>query len=172
MKLAFKNALVAGLMQGPIHGEFSRLIRDVTGGEYSHVQMWLDGPRNAARCFSAFEPDGTRFQVDDLTDAALWTIVDMDPATAATPNATADNAWCKGRCTRRYNFLGIVGSLFEGPLTDKYDDFCSQCCFEFLQDMRGLFPLVNSVTVAPSSGKPKRVGLFQLVIAAGFAVTP
>lgn len=170
MILAFKNAAEAERRESLIGKIIAKGIHDVTGGEYSHVQMWLDGPRSAARCFSAFEPDGTKFVTEDLTDGKLWAMIDVDGGPQPPLAQMADIAWCQGRTTRRYNFLGIVSEFFDGPLTDKYDDFCSQCCFEFLQDRRSLFPNENSVMVAPSAGKPGRIGLFQILIAAGYKV--
>jgi len=167
---------------------FSEGIQEVTHGQFSHAQMWLDGTRNTARCFSSFEPDGTRFQIEDLTVPGLWTLVDIDgidPATISTvmpevwARHTADLAWCIGMKPRRYNFTGILGE-FSGnkAITSPYDSFCSQCCTKFCQDRRGIFKgdigifKGDSTMVAPSGNFHGWAGLYEMAMAAGYKVIP
>lgn len=167
---AFKNAAEAAKTESVLGRLFTEGIARVTGGKYSHVQMWLDGPRNAARCFSSFEPDGTKFVIQDLTDTALWTLVDSRHG-----ESQRLNDWCLGRRGRRYNFTGILGIELGHSLTDPHDDFCSQCCVEGPQDVFGLLPELTGNTVAPSgfvADKHGRIGLLEYVIKAGFPVVP
>jgi hypothetical protein len=167
--LAFKNATrAAALAANPLEKLFSLEIARVTGGPFSHVEGWLDGPITAARCFSSREPGGTQFATIDLSDGTLWTMVDIDgpPGLGIGGPGPGDFAWGQGRENRRYNFIGIMAIEFGGAITSPHDDFCSQCCFEFLQDRRGMFPKwARTDWIAPSGfGRDgKRFGLHELV---------
>lgn len=172
MTLAFKNAAhAAAVAANPLEKLFSLEIARVTGGPFSHVEMWLDGRITAARCFSSREPGGTQFATIDLSDAGLWTMVDIPYPPIWTDRGAcdaADFAWCQGRENRRYNFVGIMAIEFGGAITSPHDDFCSQCCFEFLQDRRGMLKWARTDWIAPSGfGKDgKRWGLYELVTCA------
>jgi hypothetical protein len=134
MILAFKNAAMAVKLATNLPTKiFSEGIARVTGGEFSHVEIWLSGPKSAARCFAAREPDGTGFTTLDLSDATLWTLVDIpdsDPSLECEQHE--DYAWCQGRVGRPYNFPGIVAIELGKPFTAPGMDFCSQCALEIL----------------------------------------
>lgn len=171
MILAFKNAARAAQLETGLAKIFSDGIARVTGGVYSHVALGLIKDRDSGlwQSFQAIEPDGTGFANLDFDDVSLWTTVDVPNAYAWTEQAaqySADLAWCQGRRDRRYNFKGLAAIEFGGQFTDKYDDFCSQVAFEFLQDRRGMFAGWSQTEwIAPSGfGKDgKRFGLYELM---------
>jgi hypothetical protein len=161
IQFAFKDAAVAATRESFAGRLFAEGIAHVTGGNFSHVELWLSGPLNAAYCFSSREPAGTQFTTLDLTDTSLWTIV-------AAPAALLYEQvlfWCKGREGRRYNFLGLDGIAIGTPITDPHDDFCSQCQFELLQDCLGIWQGSRSYWIAPSGfGRDgKRFGFYELL---------
>lgn len=139
MYLAFKDAELAGTF-------FSRLIRWKTGGRFSHVELWIDGPRENALCFSSREPHGTGYAHINLS-SPLFTIVEI----AATPQQEMDVRWfAEGTGVKRYDFLGILGFCFPWGEHDDADVFCSEWCTLVLQRVFGMFPGVKSWKTDPT----------------------
>lgn len=142
---------------------FSDGIASVTGGKFSHVEIWYDGPQSSAWCFAAREPDGTGFRRIDLSDATLWEIVDI-PGTPENWGDDSDYAWMQGRAGRAYGFASILDIELGKPLvTLPGADICSQCAFEFLQDRRDKWSgYVHTGMIAPSGDRLLSKGVFGL----------
>lgn len=170
IRFAFKIAAEAARRENGLGKIFSEGIAEVTGGKFSHVEIWYDGPQNNAWCFTAREPDGTGFRQIDLSDATLWEIVDIpylldypDDLSQADTDV-ADYAWMQGRAGRAYGFASILDIELGKPLvTLPGADICSQCAFEFLQDRRDKwrgFP--STFMIAPSGDRLLAKGIFGL----------
>jgi hypothetical protein len=161
VKFAFKIAAEAARVDSLMGRIYSKAIQKVTGGLYSHVELVIDDSVPAhALSFSSREPSGTGFTHINLTDTALWDVVDgfaVDKATIM--------AWCDGRSGRRYNMAGIAGIALGKAISDPADDYCSQCCYEAARYFGRLAPSIPSEFVAPSGmGKDKkRYGLYELL---------
>jgi hypothetical protein len=137
--LAFKNAERAG-------GFFSRAIELKTGSPFSHVEMWLTGPRENATCFSSREPNGTGYANINLSDPLLWTIIEIP----ATPEQMEYISWfCEGTGMKDYDFWGILGFVWPWGTHDDHDRFCSEWCTECLQRCLGLWPCVKPWRTSP-----------------------
>jgi hypothetical protein len=128
MNLAFKDADLAG-------GLFSKLIKWKTGGRFSHIELWMAGPREAATCFSSREPNGTGYATLDLS-APLWTCVEIN-ATQAQMDAV--RWFAEGTGFKRYDFLGILGFVLPQRTHDPACVFCSEWCCLAMQRCLGLF---------------------------------
>lgn len=134
---AFKIAAATG-------SQWSEMISRVTGSPYSHVELWLDGPINNARCFSSREPHGAGFEQIDLSDARLWNVITLN----CTPiQETSANGFCLRTDGKIYDGLGLVPFVFKkGPeLHDYHAVFCSEVCAAVAskcanKDLGGLFP--------------------------------
>lgn len=147
-------------------GGLSDVIKARTGGEFSHVELWLGGPQSAAMCYSSREPVGTGFATLDLTDAAIWKIVPI-PATA---DQERNAYWfCLGDSGRPYDFIGLAGiGTDQVHLRNTSARFCSNCCAHVMQQCLGMLPGVDPWLIAPSGfdGPGNRHGLYELVTGA------
>jgi hypothetical protein len=156
-RLAFKVAAKAG-------GLIAEGIAKVTGGEYSHVEIWLDGAQGAAWCFSSREPVGTGFRTLDLSDPELWRIVPLD----LTPQQEERLLWfCMGADGRPYNLLGILGIATDTSCHEKGAWFCSETAYRALQAVTGRWKNgPDPWHVAPSGFEERgdRAGLLELVL--------
>ncbi len=149
-------------------GIYSKAIKDLTGGEFSHVELWLYGPRDTAQCYSSRESapvgysPGTEIANLDLSDAALWEIVPLE----LTTEQEARLYWfCRGSSGRPYDYLGIAGIGVDlSHLHVGCARFCSNEVVNVLQQTCGLWPGVSPWMVAPSGfqGKKDRYGLFEM----------
>src|SRR5208337_632743 len=78
LAFAFKVAQRATeLASNPLEAAFSLAIARFTGGKFSHVECWFEGPITAARCYSAREPHGTSIETIDLSDTSLWELISV-----------------------------------------------------------------------------------------------
>lgn len=159
--LAFKNAAKAAQMEGGLGAFFSSAIHLKTGSPYSHVEFWLDGPLNAARCFSSREPAGSSWSTLDLTDALLWTIV---PIPSATPEQLSHIEWfANGARGRDYDALGIMGVELGNGAHDTSDRFCSEMVFDIGQNCLGWPKDIPRWLVTPGWTKGGNIhGLYEL----------
>ena len=104
---------------------FSQMIAKASHSQFSHVELWCDGPRNAARCFSSREPGGAAWMIRDLTTPE-WEIV---PIPRAFYDGTQDRiveAFCWGADGKDYDMLGLIGYKLGNGLHDDDDVFCSE----------------------------------------------
>lgn len=123
---------------------WSRLISAWTGGPYSHVELWLAGPKEAAVCFSAREGQGVRFKVIDLTDGQ-WDEIKISENKEDVKKILN---FALPQVGMGYDWLGLLG--FVKPwhisfLHDSDDRFCSEVCSEDLNKadllkLQGLHP--------------------------------
>lgn len=173
---AFKNAARSIELSAGIAKETDRAIAEFTGGKFCHVELWIDGPQNAAVCYSARQPHGVAKAIIDLSDAALWTIVGIGPTG---DHWYEDQDWLLGFCEasvgKPYDFLGILGIAMHQPLAVPWDRFCSEFCFEALQLRYGKFSDITDIAryqVAPSGRPPGGYGLYELLTGSQGAATP
>lgn len=170
---AFKNAARSIELSAGIAKETDRAIAEFTGGKYCHVEVWIDGPQNAAVCYSARQPHGVARAVIDLGDSTLWTVL---PWAVTASACWGDQDWLLGFCEasvgKPYDFLGILGIAMHQPLAVPWDRFCSEFCFEALQLRFGKFPGIARYQVAPSGRPPGGYGLYELLTGAQGAATP
>jgi hypothetical protein len=139
VNLAFKRADLAGTL-------FSKAIAWKTGGPFSHVELWMTGPRESATCFSSREPDGTGYATIDLSEP-LYTCVEI----SATPAQMEAVRWfAEGTGKKRYDFLGILGFVVELREHDPARVFCSEWCTLALQRCLGLFPTARPWLISPT----------------------
>ncbi len=107
--------------------DWSKMIAKASNSPYSHVELWLDGPQNQARCFSSREPIGASFMIRDLSTAE-WEIV--------VPNliisSTQAQAFCLGANGKDYDMIGLLGYRLGTGLHDNHDVFCSEVVGEAL----------------------------------------
>ena len=122
---AFKDAAECARRESGLAAAVALEIARVTGGRFSHVECWIDGPQNAAVCFSSREPVGTSIETIDLTDSKLWTVVPV-PATLPAQD-TLITGFALGSSGREYDMLGILGIGSGLGLHDPFDRFCSSC---------------------------------------------
>ena len=127
MNLAFKDADRAAASSKSWMGAFfSRAIKWKTGGRFSHVELWMAGPKESATCFSSREPEGTGYATIDLSEMVivtegghwgnptisqakpLWTCVEI-PATPEEMYGV--QMFVEGVGLKRYDFLGILGFM-------------------------------------------------------------
>src|SRR5579862_4320283 len=173
MNLAFKNGQRAAEIESGAARFFSREIMRVTGGDWSHVECWLSGPREKALCSASREPGGISFQTLDLTDKSLWSIIGIP----TTPEQDLAIEWfCKGSDGKRYDAEGIVGIGTGTAVHDSAQRFCSEYAAEIgtavldIPCLRGILRWM----VAPSGPEHKfgngqiRYGLRDLLVAAGY----
>jgi hypothetical protein len=124
---AFKIAARAG-------SAWSLLIAKESGSMYSHVEVWLDGPRENARCFSSREPHGAGFQQINLTDA-MW---DIFPVFFTPEQESMVNGYCLGCDGKIYDGLGLIGYQFKNAsIHDFHAVFCSEVGAAILQKCGG-----------------------------------
>lgn len=160
--LAFKSAALAG-------GLFSEAIAKHTGGQFSHVEMWLSGPLNAAMCFSSREPFGTSFKVIDLSEQVngkcLWTMLALKVAT----EQEKDAFWfCMGSKGRDYDSMGIIGIGLGTGVHDSSDRFCSEMVWDVGQNVFGWDPSIDRWMVAPDGHPVNGYGLHELIATRGY----
>ena len=120
VQLAFVVASEAGSV-------WSDLIAKTSNSPYSHVELWLDGPQNAARCFSSREPLGASFMVRDLATPE-WEIVHLPP-TLYHGSQLEDcmiEAYCQGANGKEYDLLGLAGIGTGTGAHSDADVFCSE----------------------------------------------
>ena len=159
--LAFQYAARAG-------GLVAEAIAGVTGGRFSHVELWLNGPRDRAECYSSREPVGTGFATIDLSDDSLWVTV---PLVLSGEQETALYWFCRGSTGRPYDFMGIAGIAMDTRAHSGFARFCSEACCEALQVIGGWWQGIQPWHVAPSGfeGHGDRHGLYELATAAAGA---
>lgn len=141
----------------------SRTIKERTGGQFSHVELWLSGEGKSAVCYSS-RGNGTSLEVIDITDPKIWNVV---PVQSFSPLKEDELLWfCKGSSGRAYDAIGLVGIGWDLPVVhDPYDRFCSEACFEALQSVGGLFLNIGPRWMVAPSGHPKGgFGLFEMII--------
>jgi len=154
IQLAFKDAEKSG-------GAFARAIQHVTGGKFSHVELWLSGTQKEAFCYSSREPEGTGHKTIDLTDLELWTIVPLPIEPHLEPFAM----WYSlGSSGRPYDFAGILGIGTDTKAHTDFARFCSEECFELIKKITGWWPGIERWHVAPSGFQQRgdRYGLYEL----------
>jgi hypothetical protein len=161
---AFKNAARSAQIDGAGAGRlFDEAIARWTGGQYCHVETWLSGAINAARCYSARQPCGTGFDTIDLSDCALWRVVRVDTDPYEEAKALG---YAIGGEGRPYNMAGIIGIGTDSKISIPWDRFCSQECFrlgtELFASMRK-FASIDPLHVAPSGRPPGGYGMFELL---------
>ena len=115
---------------------WSEMIAKASGSPYSHVELWLSGPQNAARCFSSREPIGASFMTRDLTTPE-WEIVQYPPANSPGVPQTIE-AFCQGSNGKSYDMAGLLGYKLGTGMHDDHDVFCSEVVSECLADCAGL----------------------------------
>lgn len=157
LSFAFKNAARSAELETGIARATDEEIARFTGGKFCHVEAWIEGPINAAVCYSARQPDGVGRAVLDLSDTSLWTIV----------TRPFFNSWIQGFCDgsvgKPYDFAGILGIASDTNAHIEWDRFCSEFCFELLQIGTNFHPSIKRWHVAPS-GQPKGgYGLYELL---------
>lgn len=114
---------------------WSDLIAAASASPYSHVELWLGGPKTAALCFSSREPAGASFEIIDLTQPK-YEIVPLN----VTPLEEAKIlGFCLGANGKSYDGMGLIGYKFGTGLHDDHDVFCSEVCASDLQKCAGLF---------------------------------
>ncbi len=117
IQLAFKIAAKTG-------SAWSQLIARESGSIYSHVEGWLDGPQNNARCFSSREPHGAGFEQIDLTVPGLW---DTIPFVCTPEQEALANGFCLGADGKMYDGVGLLGyGLANASIHDYHSLFCSE----------------------------------------------
>ena len=118
---------LAFVIAGKTGSSWSELIAKASGSIYSHVELWLDGPQNAARCFSSREPKGASFMVRDLTGPA-WEIAALPTSLYhGTPEEDrVIEAFCQGENGKDYDMAGLLGYKLGNGLHDDADVFCSE----------------------------------------------
>lgn len=102
IQFAFK---VAHLLPPGIERNWSMLVATASGSIYSHVEIWLNGDRNKAYCFSSREPHGAGFQEIDLTTPE-WEIV---PIRATPDQQLYVWGYCLGADGKGYDGVGLLG---------------------------------------------------------------
>jgi hypothetical protein len=118
IRLAFRLAASTG-------NPFSELISKVTGSPYSHVEGWLSGPQNNAKCFSSREPHGAGFQQIDLTVPGRWEIT--EPMALTGDQEALACGYCLGCDGKNYDGVGLVGFAVHNPAIHDYSSiFCSE----------------------------------------------
>jgi hypothetical protein len=163
---AFKNAAEAArLAPNALEREFSLAIARFTGGPYSHVEAWIWGPITQAVCYSAREPRGTSIEVLDLSNTALWTIVQVVTTREEDQQLLG---YAKGGQGRPYDAFGILGIGSDSNLHVEWDRFCSEECFAMGRDvvsgLKGVFlPAIPRWKVAPSGLVRGGFGMFELL---------
>jgi hypothetical protein len=158
-------------------GLYSNLIRDVTGGEFGHVELILSGTPEKALCYSsrespaAGERAGTDITTLDLSDELIWKLLEM-PVMLGTENLY----WfCRGSSGRPYDYIGIAGIGTDlSHLHVGAARFCSNECTNTLQQVVALWPGINPWMVAPSGFQNQhgRYGLYEMCVSAGWAGLP
>jgi hypothetical protein len=116
------------------------MIGKASGSPYSHVELWLDGPQNAARCFSSREPSGASFMVRDLTTPE-WEIVPYHSVIGPQDESNLFDcveSFCEGANGKSYDMAGLLGYKLGTGLHDDHDVFCSEVVSECLQKCAGL----------------------------------
>lgn len=169
---AFKNAEEAAKRENEAGKLFSLGIKRVTGGDYSHVECWLSGTAANAVCSASREPSGISAQTLDLSDRALWSVIEVPSSTFLDLSAW----WfSKGSEGKRYDAAGIVGIGTGVGLHDSSQRFCSEYAVEIAQAVF-LLPAVSRIPrwmVAPSGPEHDfgdgrvRYGLRDLLLGAG-----
>jgi len=140
MKLAFKVASATD-------SKWSKLIAQLTHGKYSHVEMWLTGPQNAAVCFSSREGSGCGYATIDLTVSGLWDFIEP-PQTEAGVQLLA--GFCAGSDGKPYDYTDLLDALLgHGKQDCGFARFCSGVTTEALQKCFGLLPGIQYWTVSP-----------------------
>lgn len=142
---------------------FSQAISKITGGKYSHVELWLSGPQDKALCYSSREPSGTDFATLDLTDPTLWTVL----AIPTTPEQDNNLLWyCKGSRGRPYDFQDILGQALKNHhFNIGFARVCSEEVSTVLQNVLNILTQYNPGMISPS-GHPAdtiRLSLYDLL---------
>lgn len=122
LRLAFRN-----INKG--HAKlYQRVIAWWTGGPYCHVELWFDGPVDKAFTYSSLEGEGTRFINQDISDYDWVSITEVDA------EAYEVYKYCARRPRFKYDYVGLLG--FTGPfkIHDASDRFCSEICYETLDE--------------------------------------
>jgi hypothetical protein len=131
--------------KGTCGGVWDKAIDIWTRGEYSHVELWLDGPVHRARCYSSSPRDGgIRYSIIDL-DSGKWDAI-------ALPFTEMDR-WIIERHIsdlghKKYDWLGILGFVLPWGEHDDKDRFCSEICLDLIQT-RGYLMQYKAWEVSP-----------------------
>jgi hypothetical protein len=142
-------------------GDFlDRVIMERTGGKFSHVELWIGGEGAAAGCYSS-RAGGTAFATIDVTNPKVWNVVKV-PFPAKLESALF--WYCSGKCGLLYDGIGLVGIGYDMPVVhDPHARFCSEACFEGLQNVGGSFAGVGPRWMVAPSGHPRGgYGLYEL----------
>jgi hypothetical protein len=129
---AFKNAQRAAELEEGAAKLFSLAIKEVTGGEYCHVECWLSGPSARAVCSAAREPDGITTQTLDLSDRGLWSVIEIPS------NALLDLSaywFARGSNGKKYDAEGIVGIGTGSAVHEESQRFCSEYAAEMAREV-------------------------------------
>lgn len=142
MFLAFRVANSTG-------SQWSKLIADVTKSAYSHVELWIDGPRKAARCMSSREGEGVHYKIIDLTDEKAWTIVAV-PTNEFQQDYT--EGFCDGSEGKPYDYVDLIDAATgKGKQEVPFGRFCSGFCAEWYQKTFGVLNPQPFWTFSPGS---------------------
>jgi len=161
LAFAFKVAQrAAELASNPLEAAFSLAIARFTGGKFSHVECWFEGPITAARCYSAREPHGTSIETIDLSDTSLWELISV--ATTRDEDLLV-KGFCLGACGRPYDAAGILGIGSNLNIHIPWDRFCSEANFEVPHTLFGFRPTIEPRKVAPSGCPPGGCGFYELL---------
>lgn len=136
---AFKKAALAG-------SKWSKFIAEATHGPYSHVECWVQGPQNAAVCYSSREGTGVARATIDLTDP-MWVIWPVP----TTPEEDMQILWfCKGSEGKAYDYLALLVAAGGRGVHKSWARICSEFCLEVGQNVLGLLPSEDCWAVSPN----------------------
>jgi hypothetical protein len=97
-----------------------------SAGRFSHVELVVNGPDNAATCLSSsYRDGGVREKIIDLT-SGRWVLVDINADKAVALN------WFMKHEGKRYDVPGLFGFVFPFRMHIRHWWFCSESCAEAL----------------------------------------
>ena len=110
-------------------GLWSKLIAWWTKGPYSHTEIWLCNEPEDALCYSSQEKTGSRFKILNVKDTFDYVSISEN---------NKDGQRLYDYCTKlphyKYDWLGLFGFLGPYKIHDDRDRFCSEICFEVLEE--------------------------------------
>lgn len=117
MKILFRKSTASMLM---------RLVCYITGGNYGHVEIaFSDG-----MCFSAIPLYGVKMRrIQNLKD---YTIIDVS-VTKKQEEKTRKH--CRNICGKKYDYIGVLGFLFNQDTFNNSRWYCSRLCAVILHQL-------------------------------------
>ena len=160
--MAFKEAAVVG-------SPWAKLIAEVTGGKFSHVEVAFGDPKSSPWCYSSREGTGCSMRVINLAVPGLWECVQV-PLTTNEEMIALGYARAMSAARIVYDYFGDIGVGAGTGWHNPHGRFCSNTAAELLQiatQERGSSQLLKGIppwAVAPSGpAVPGRWGLYELV---------